>query len=84
MSIFPLPKVDRPSSAAATTVEDDPERSFFLLGGSGMIVEDIADNSTLLLGLDRIGIAMLHQCDHGLPNCPASRALPGRRIKRNS
>jgi hypothetical protein len=28
MSIFPLPKVDRPVLGSATTVEDDPQEKF--------------------------------------------------------
>src|SRR5437762_8854106 len=48
-----------------------------------MIVEDIADNLARLLGLDRVGVAKLHQCDERLPNRPTLRTLPGRRIERN-
>src|SRR5882757_5529725 len=65
-------------------VENDPKRSLGVFDGSGMIVEDIADNPSLRLGFNRIDVSKLLQCDHGLPDCPASRTLPGGGIKPDS
>jgi hypothetical protein len=76
--VFQIPQLEWENDAT------DPDRSFGPLGSPGMIVEDIADNLTLLPGLDRFGIAKRHQRDQRLPSCPAPRTPPGRRIERNS
>jgi hypothetical protein len=62
----------------------DPLWSFILLGGSGIIVEDIADNLAGLVGLYHLGAGKRHQRDEGFPKRPASSTFPGCRIKRNS
>src|SRR5262245_31871479 len=48
-----------------------------------MIVKNSADDLGRLLGLGRIGVAMPHQGDQGLPDRPIPCTFPRRRIEPN-